>query len=136
ISVSGGPAYGGQGLPLLLNLMVEEMICSTNLSFGMFPGLSQGAYNAIKLHGSEELKRRYLPKLMDGSWAGTMCLTEPQCGTDLGLVRTRAEPQADGSCKITGGKIFISAGEHDLTENILHLVLARLPQAPVRPPAI
>jgi alkylation response protein AidB-like acyl-CoA dehydrogenase len=130
ISLAGDPAYGGQGLPLLVNVMVEEMICSTNLSFGMFPGLSQGAYNALQLHGSDELKQRYLPKLIDGSWAGTMCLTEPQCGTDLGLVRTRAEPASDGSYRITGGKIFISAGEHDLTENILHLVLARLPDAP------
>jgi alkylation response protein AidB-like acyl-CoA dehydrogenase len=130
VALAGDPAYGGQGLPLLLNLMVEEMICSTNLSFGMFPGLSQGAHNALQLHGSEELKQRYLPKLIDGSWAGTMCLTEPQCGTDLGLVRTRAEPRDDGSFGITGGKIFISAGEHDLTENILHLVLARLPEAP------
>jgi alkylation response protein AidB-like acyl-CoA dehydrogenase len=114
----------------LLHVAVEEMICSTNLSFGMFPGLSQGAYNALMLHGSEELKQRYLPGLVDGSVAGTMCLTEPQCGTDLGLVRTKAEPAADGSYKITGSKIFISAGEHDLTENILHLVLARLPDAP------
>jgi alkylation response protein AidB-like acyl-CoA dehydrogenase len=130
VSLAGDPAFGGQGLPQLVNIMVEEMICSTNLSFGMFPGLSQGAYNALHLHGSEELKQRYLPKLIDGSWAGTMCLTEPQCGTDLGLIRTKAEPAADGSYRITGGKIFISAGEHDLTENILHLVLARLPNAP------
>ena len=129
ISLAADPAYGGQGLPLALHVAVEEMICSTNLSFGMFPGLSQGAYN-VMLHGSEELKQRYLPGLVDGSVAGTMCLTEPQCGTDLGLVRTKAEPYADGSYKITGSKIFISAGEHDLTENILHLVLARLPDAP------
>ncbi len=130
VSIAGDPAFGGQGLPQLVNIMVEEMICSTNISFGMFPGLSQGAYNALRLHGSEELKQRYLPKLIDGSWAGTMCLTEPQCGTDLGLIRTKAEPTADGSYRITGGKIFITAGEHDLTENILHLVLARLPEAP------
>ncbi|MFI5018239.1 MAG: acyl-CoA dehydrogenase C-terminal domain-containing protein [Dongiales bacterium] len=130
ISLAADPAYGGQGLPLALHVAVEEMICSTNLSFGMFPGLSQGAYNALMLHGAEELKQRYLPGLVDGSVAGTMCLTEPQCGTDLGLVRTKAEPAADGSYKITGSKIFISAGEHDLTENILHLVLARLPDAP------
>jgi alkylation response protein AidB-like acyl-CoA dehydrogenase len=130
VSLAGDPAYGGQGLPHQVNLMVEEMICSANLSFGMFPGLSQGAYNALRLHGSEELKHRYLPKLIEGSWAGTMCLTEPQCGTDLGLIRTKAEPAADGSYRITGGKIFISAGEHDLSENILHLVLARLPDAP------
>jgi alkylation response protein AidB-like acyl-CoA dehydrogenase len=130
ISLAADPAYGGQGLPQVLQVMVEEMICSTNLSFGMFPGLSQGAYNALQLHGSAELQQRYLPGLVDGSVAGTMCLTEPQCGTDLGLVRTRAEPAADGSYRITGSKIFISAGEHDLTENILHLVLARLPDAP------
>ena len=92
--------------------------------------MSQGAYNALSLHGSEELKQRYLPKLVDGSWSGTMCLTEPQCGTDLGLVRTKAEPARRWQLSITGGKIFISAGEHDLTENILHLVLARLPDAP------
>ena len=130
VSLAGDPAFGGQGLPQLVNLMVEEMICSTNLSFGMFPGLSQGAYNALHLHGTEELKQHYLPKLIDGSWAGTMCLTEPQCGTDLGLIRTKAEPVPDGSYRITGAKIFITAGEHDLTENILHLVLARLPDAP------
>jgi len=124
------PAHGGQGLPKMLHIAVEEMICSANLSFGMFPGLSIGAYNALLLHGTEEQKRIYLPKLVSGEWAGTMCLTEPQCGTDLGLVRTRAEPQPDGSYRITGGKIFISAGEHDLTPNILHLVLARLPDAP------
>jgi len=129
-SLAGDKEFGGQGLPQLVNIMVEEMICSTNLSFGMYPGLSQSAYNALRLHGSDELKQHFLPKLADGSWAGTMCLTEPQCGTDLGLVRTRAEPAADGSYRITGGKIFITAGEHDLTENILHLVLARLPDAP------
>ncbi|HYV87792.1 MAG TPA: acyl-CoA dehydrogenase family protein, partial [Candidatus Polarisedimenticolia bacterium] len=130
VSLASEKEFGGQGLPQLVNIMVEEMICSTNLSFGMYPGLSQGAYNALRLHGSDELKKRYLPKLVDGSWSGTMCLTEPQCGTDLGLVRTRAEPAGDGSYRITGGKIFITAGEHDLTENILHLVLARLPDAP------
>jgi alkylation response protein AidB-like acyl-CoA dehydrogenase len=124
------PQDGGQDLPKVVNLMVEEMVCSTNLSFGTYPGLSLGAYNAIKLHAAEELKRLYLPKLADGSWSGTMCLTEPQCGTDLGLIRTRAEPQGDGTFAITGTKIFISAGEHDLTRNIVHLVLARLPDAP------
>jgi alkylation response protein AidB-like acyl-CoA dehydrogenase len=124
------PEDGGQDLPKVVNLMVEEMVCSTNLSFGTYPGLSLGAYNAIKLHAAEELKRLYLPKLADGSWSGTMCLTEPQCGTDLGLIRTRAEPQGDGTFAITGTKIFISAGEHDLTRNIVHLVLARLPDAP------
>ncbi len=124
------PRFGGQGLPESLGKLVEEMICSANLSFGMYPGLSFGAYRAIAQHGSAALQDRYLAKLVDGTWAGTMCLTEPQCGTDLGLLRTRAVPQPDGSHRITGNKIFISAGEHDLTENIIHLVLARLPDAP------
>jgi alkylation response protein AidB-like acyl-CoA dehydrogenase len=124
------PEYGGQGLPKTLNFVVEEMICSANLAFGMYPGLSAGAYNAIAAHASDELKARYLPKLSDGTWSGTMCLTEPHCGTDLGLIRTRAVPADDGSFRITGTKIFISAGEHDLTENIVHLVLAKLPDAP------
>ncbi len=128
--LSCDPEYGGQGLPTLVNTLLEEFICSANLSFGMYPGLSLGAYNALAMHGSEELKARFLPRLVDGSWSGTMCLTEPQAGTDLGIIRTRAVPQADGSHRITGTKIFISAGEHDLTENILHLVLARLPDAP------
>src|SRR5580704_13671979 len=122
--------YGGQGLPLLLNFVIDEMVCSANLSFGMYPGLSHGAWNAIDKHGSDDLKKKYLPKLTDGTWTGTMCLTEPQCGTDLGLIRTKAEPNPDGSYKISGTKIFISAGEHDLAENIIHLVLARLPDAP------
>ena len=124
------PAYGGQGLPKLINFAVEEMICSANLSFGMYPGLSNGNYNAIHAHGSEEQKALYLPKLVSGIWSGTMCLTEPQCGTDLGMVKTRAEDNADGSWNLFGTKIFISAGEHDLAENIIHLVLARLPDAP------
>ncbi len=124
------PAYGGQGLPKTLQFILEELICSTNLSFGMYPGLSHGAYNALVLHGSDEQKTTYLPKLTDGTWAGTMCLTEPHSGTDLGLIRTKAEPNGNGAYKITGTKIFISAGEHDLTENIVHLVLAKLPGAP------
>ncbi|KAA0684201.1 acyl-CoA dehydrogenase C-terminal domain-containing protein [Roseomonas genomospecies 6] len=128
--LSCDPAYGGQGLPKLVNTMLEEFICSANLSFGMYPGLSLGAYNALFTYGSDDLKQRFLGRLVDGTWAGTMCLTEPHCGTDLGLIRTKAVPQEDGSHKITGTKIFISAGEHDLTENILHLVLARLPDAP------
>jgi butyryl-CoA dehydrogenase len=106
------------------------MMCSANLSFAMYPGLSHGAYNAIEKHGTPAMKALYLPKIVEGVWSGTMCLTEPQCGTDLGQIRTRAEPGDDGAWKITGTKIFISAGEHDLTENILHLVLARLPDAP------
>jgi butyryl-CoA dehydrogenase len=124
------PEYGGQGLPKLINFAVEEMICSANLSFGMYPGLSNGNYNAIHAHGSDAQKALYLPKLVSGIWSGTMCLTEPQCGTDLGLCKTRAEANADGSYNLFGTKIFISAGEHDLTENIIHLVLARLPDAP------
>ena len=124
------PARGGQGLPKTVGFAVEEMICSANMAFGMYPGLSHGAYNAIERWADEALREVYLPRLADGSWSGTMCLTEPQCGTDLGLIRTRAEPQADGSFALTGTKIFISAGEHDLTENIVHLVLARLPDAP------
>ena len=129
-SISCDPTYGGQGMPKTVATLVEEMICSSNLSFGMYPGLSHGAYVSLHGFGSDALKDAYLPKMVDGTWAGTMCLTEPHCGTDLGLLRTRAVPQDDGSAKITGTKIFISAGEHDLTENIVHLVLARLPDAP------
>ncbi len=129
-SFACAPEYGGQGLPNAVTILVQEMLCACNLSFGMYPGLSHGAYNAIEAHGSDELKALYLPKLSDGTWSGTMCLTEPQSGTDLGLVRTKALPQEDGSYKLTGTKIFISAGDHDLTENIIHLVLARLPDAP------
>ncbi len=124
------PAYGGQGLPESVSKLIEEIICGCNLSFGLYPGLSHGAYMALRSHGSDALKDQYLPKLVDGSWGGTMCLTEAQCGTDLGMLRTKAVPQADGSYKISGSKIFISSGEHDLTENIVHLVLARLPDAP------
>jgi alkylation response protein AidB-like acyl-CoA dehydrogenase len=129
IGLAADPAFGGQGLPAVVKVAVDEMVCSANLSFGTYPGLSGGAYQAIEHHAGAALKALYLPRLVDGSWSGTMCLTEPQCGTDLGLIRTRAEPR-DGSYRITGTKIFISAGEHDLTENIVHLVLARLPDAP------
>ncbi|MFW0777957.1 MAG: acyl-CoA dehydrogenase C-terminal domain-containing protein [Rickettsiales bacterium] len=122
--------YGGQGLPDVLNMPLMEMVCSANLSFGLTPGLSHGAYNAIMLHATDELKQRYLPKMVSGHWSGVMCLTEPQAGTDLGLIRTKAEPNDDGSYNITGGKIFISSGEHEMTENIVHLILARLPDAP------
>ncbi len=125
------PDYGGQGLPHTLQFFVEEMVSSANMSFGMYPGLSNGAYRAIHHHGSPEQKRKFLPRLVDGTWSGTMCLTEPQCGTDLGQIRTRAEPTGkDGVYKITGTKIFISAGEHDLTDNIIHLVLARITGGP------
>lgn len=124
------PEYGGQGLPEVLNMPMVEMTCSTNLSFGMTPGLSHGAYNAIHHYASDELKQTYLPKMVSGEWGGVMCLTEPQCGTDLGLIRTQAMPNKDGSYAISGGKIFISSGEHDMCENIIHLVLAKLPDAP------
>ncbi len=124
------PEWGGQGLPASVTKFVEEMMCSANLSFGLYPGLTHGAYQALNSHAPQELKERFLPKMVEGVWSGTMCLTEPHCGTDLGLLRTKAEPQGDGSYKISGSKIFISAGEHDLTENIIHLVLARLPDAP------
>jgi alkylation response protein AidB-like acyl-CoA dehydrogenase len=122
--------YGGQGMPMSLGLFKSEMMGTANWSFTMYPGLSLGAMNTVMQHASEDLKNRFMPPLVEGRWAGTMCLTEPQCGTDLGQVKTRAEPQADGSYAITGTKIFISSGDHDLTENIIHIVLARLPDAP------
>jgi alkylation response protein AidB-like acyl-CoA dehydrogenase len=128
--LSSDPDYGGMGMPVLLNTVMQEMICSANMSFGMYPGLSQGCYEALHTFGTDEQKELYLPKLIEGVWSGTMCLTEPHCGTDLGLIKTKADPQDDGSYKVTGTKIFISAGEHDLTENIVHLVLAKLPDAP------
>ncbi|WP_054284973.1 acyl-CoA dehydrogenase C-terminal domain-containing protein [Gulbenkiania mobilis] len=124
------PEYGGQGMPKALAFPVMEMQCSANVAWSMYPGLSHGAYSAIHVHGTDEQKATYLPKLVSGEWTGTMCLTEPHCGTDLGLLKTRAEPNGDGSYAITGTKIFISAGEHDLSDNIIHLVLARLPDAP------
>jgi len=130
--VSADPEYGGMGLPMLVNTVMQELICSANMSFGMYPGLSQGAYEALWHFGTEAQKNIYLPKLVEGVWSGTMNLTEPHCGTDLGLIRTKAVnyDDSDESWEITGQKIFISAGEHDLTENIVHLVLARLPDAP------
>lgn len=128
--LSSDPEYGGMGMPVLLNTVMQEMICSANMSFGMYPGLSQGCYEALHHFGTDEQKALYLPKLIEGIWSGTMCLTESHCGTDLGLIKTKAEPADDGSYKVTGSKIFISAGEHDLTENIVHLVLAKLPDAP------
>ena len=130
VGIACDPAFGGQGMLKVVNGFVEEMICGANLSFSLYPGLTHGAYVAIHAHGSDELKAKYLPNMVEGSWSGTMCLTEPHCGTDLGLLRTKAEPQADGTYRISGTKIFISAGEHDLTRNIIHLVLARLPDAP------
>jgi len=130
IGVAAPVEFGGQGLPVVLAQAVSEFFCSANMAFGMYAALTQGALAALVAHASPEQKKIYLPKLVAGQWAGTMNLTEPQCGTDLGLVRTRAAPQADGSYKISGTKIFISAGEHDLAENIVHLVLARIEGAP------
>ena len=130
IGVSAPTEFGGQGLPIVINQAVSEFFCSANMAFGMYAALTQGAAAALAVHGSAEQKNLYLPKLNAGQWSGTMNLTEPQCGTDLGLVRTRAAAQNDGSYKITGTKIFISAGEHDLAENIVHLVLARIDGAP------
>ena len=122
--------YGGQGFPEMIGKMVEEMICSANLAFSLYPGLTHGARRAIAEHATAELKDAYLPKMIDGSWSGAMCLTEAHCGTDLGLLRTRATPQEDGSYRINGSKIFISCGDHDMVDNVVHLVLARLPDAP------
>lgn len=122
--------YGGQGLPNVINTPLIEMVCSSNLSFGLIPGLTHGAYTALHMFGAEEQKKTYLPKLTSGEWTGVMCLTEPQAGTDLGLITTKAMPNGDGSYAITGGKIFISCGEQDASENIVHLILARLPDAP------
>ncbi|MFT4047825.1 MAG: acyl-CoA dehydrogenase C-terminal domain-containing protein [Solimonas sp.] len=129
-SLSCDPDFGGQGLPELVNNVLYEMLNSANQAWTMYPGLSHGAYAALIARGSDALKQTYLPKIVSGEWTGTMCLTEPHAGTDLGIIRTRAEPDADGSYAITGTKIFISAGEHDLSSNIVHLVLARLPDAP------
>ncbi|GHG02120.1 acyl-CoA dehydrogenase C-terminal domain-containing protein [Thalassotalea marina] len=129
-SLSHGLEYGGQGLPPSLGLIKSEMMGTANWSWAMYPGLSHGAMNTIDLHGSTKQKEKYLTKLTEGTWTGTMCLTEPQCGTDLGQVKTKAIPNGDGTYSITGTKIFISAGEHDLTDNIIHIVLARLPDAP------
>ena len=130
MGISAPAEFGGQGLPVTLTEAVNEFFCSSNMAFAMYPGLTQGAIAALIAHGSPEHKKKYLPKMIAGTWTGTMNLTEPHCGTDLGLLRTKAAPQADGSYKITGTKIFISAGEHDLSENIIHLVLARIEGAP------
>ncbi len=129
-ALSCDPEYGGQGLPFVVNQCFYEMMNSANQAWTMYPGLTHGAHAALHAHGTDEQKKTYLHKMTSGEWTGTMCLTEPHCGTDLGLMRTKAEPQPDGSYRITGNKIFISAGEQDITENIIHLVLARLPDAP------
>jgi acyl-CoA dehydrogenase len=130
VGIAGDPAYGGQGLPYFLSLALNEYAISANQAFAMYPGLTNGAMAALHTHASDAQKRTYLPKMTSGEWCGTMNLTEPQCGTDLGLIKTRAAPQADDSYAISGQKIFISAGEHDLTDNIIHLVLARIEGAP------
>ncbi|WP_374942309.1 acyl-CoA dehydrogenase C-terminal domain-containing protein [Sphingomonas sp.] len=129
-TLSAPEAFGGQGMPHVVSTAFQEYMISANMAFAMYPGLAHGAIAALVVKGSPEQQAKYLPKMVSGEWGGTMNLTEPQCGTDLGLIRTRAEPQADGSYSITGTKIFISAGEHDLTDNIIHLVLAKTPGAP------
>ena len=134
--LTGEVAYGGQGMPKTLSALIEEMSFAANSSFALFTILTTGATLTLSQHGSEELKQRYLPKMYEGVWTGTMCLTEPHAGTDLGMIKTRAVPNADGSYSLSGTKIFITAGEHDLAENIIHLVLAKLPDAPAGPRGI
>lgn len=129
-SLASDTEFGGQGLPASLGFVLSEMMGEANWSWGMYPGLSHGAMNTLETHGTQEQKETYLTRLVSGEWTGTMCLTEPHCGTDLGMLKTRAQPQQDGTYRISGTKIFISAGEHDMAENIVHIVLARLPDAP------
>jgi len=129
-TLSQSEEFGGQGLPHSLNAAISEMMSGANHSFAMYPGLSHGALATIEAHGTDTQKQQFMPKLVEGSWTGTMCLTEPHCGTDLGMLRTKAEVNDDGSYSITGTKIFISAGEHDLSDNIVHIVIARLPGSP------
>ncbi|QKZ07117.1 acyl-CoA dehydrogenase C-terminal domain-containing protein [Pseudomonas eucalypticola] len=136
VGVGGDPHYGGMGMPKAVSAQVEEMVNSSSLAFGLYPMLTAGACLSLNAHASEELKAIYLPNMYAGTWAGSMCLTEAHAGTDLGIIRTKAEPQADGSYKVSGTKIFITGGEHDLTENIIHLVLAKLPDAPAGPKGI
>ena len=136
VGVGGDPQFGGMGMPKVVSAQVEEMVNSASLSFGLYPMLTAGACLSIFAHASEALKQAYLPNMYAGVWAGSMCLTEPHAGTDLGIIRTKAEPQANGSYKVSGTKIFITGGEHDLTENIIHLVLAKLPDAPAGPKGI
>ncbi len=130
MGLDADPEYGGQGLPHVIGIAFAEMMSAANMAFGMYPGLTHGAYAAIHKHGTDEQKQTWLPKMVTGDWTGTMNLTEPHCGTDLGLMRTKAVPQDDGSYKVTGTKIFISAGEHDMSDNIVHLVLAKIPGGP------
>ena len=129
-SLAHDPAHGGQGLPLVVQILIDEMLASANFSFGLFQGLTRGAVEAIARHAADDLKAVYLPKMIAGTWTGAMALTEAHAGSDLGLLRAKAEPTGDGAYAVTGSKIFISAGDHDLAENIVHLVLARLPGAP------
>lgn len=136
VGVGGDPVYGGMGMPKAISAQVEEMVNASSLAFGLYPMLTSGACLSIAAHASEALKERYLPNMYAGVWAGSMCLTEPHAGTDLGIIRTRAVPQGDGSYRVSGTKIFITGGEHDLTENIIHLVLAKLPDAPAGPKGI
>ena len=130
VSLSCDPEYGGQGMPKTISSFFDEMISSASLSFKLYSELSIGAYNCIFYHGNDSIKKKFLPNMVKGIWSGTMCLTEPVCGTDLGLLKTKAVDQTDGTYKLTGQKIFITSGDHDLTENIIHLVLARTPDAP------
>ncbi|UXZ96839.1 acyl-CoA dehydrogenase C-terminal domain-containing protein [Pseudomonas phytophila] len=136
VGVGGNPDFGGMGMPKAVSAQVEEMLNSASLAFGLYPMLTSGACVSINTHATEELKATYLPSMYSGAWSGSMCLTEAHAGTDLGIIRTKAEPQADDSYKISGTKIFITGGEHDLTENIIHLVLAKLPDAPAGPKGI
>lgn len=136
VGVGGDPALGGMGMPKAVSAQVEEMVNASSLSFGLYPMLTAGACLSINAHASDVLKQTYLPNMYAGVWSGSMCLTEPHAGTDLGIIRTRAEPQADGSYRVSGTKIFITGGEHDLTDNIIHLVLAKLPDAPAGPKGI
>ena len=129
-ALSADPEYGGQGLPETLTFVFDEMFCSSNMALSLYPGLTHGAYIALHSHASDTLKRSFLPKMVTGEWTGTMCLTEPHAGTDLGMIRSKADPKADGSYAVTGTKIFITAGEHEMVDNIIHLVLAKLPDAP------
>lgn len=135
-ALGGDVNYGGMGMPKIVSAFMEEMLCSTDISFALYPILTAGAALSLAKHGSEELKQRYLTKLYSGQWSASMCLTEAHAGSDLGIIQTKALPQADGSYKISGSKIFITGGEHDLTENIIHLVLAKLPDAPDGPRGI
>ncbi|MDN3650381.1 acyl-CoA dehydrogenase C-terminal domain-containing protein [Reinekea marina] len=136
VGLGGDIEFGGQGMPKMLTVMFEEMLYASNTSFALYPALTTGACLSILTHGSQALKETYLPPMYEGRWAGSMCLTEPHCGTDLGILKTKAEPKGDGKYAITGTKIFITGGEHDLTENIVHLVLAKLPDAPAGPRGI